>query len=113
MSKSITIEIGALTPEQAQDMNAALTGILLPWAIAYVNKANWGKAVRIGVAASFAIASALLESLFTGDATLVSGATLAVKIFCAATIAYQHIWKNFGIEDFEVATTKSHEATNE
>lgn len=106
MSKTLTIEIGALTPEQAQDMSAVLTGVILPWAIAYVNKAKWGKAVRIGVAVSFAIASALLESLFTGNATLVSGATLAVKIFGAATISYQHIWKNFGIEDFEKATTK-------
>lgn len=106
VSKTLTIEIGSLTAEQAQDMSAVLTGFLLPWAIAYVNKEKWSKAVRIGVAASFAIASALLESLFTGEGTLVSGAALATKTFFAATIAYQHIWKNFGIEEFEKATTK-------
>ena len=94
-------------------MSALLTGVALPWVIAYVNKAHWGKAVRIGVAISFAIASALLESLFTEDATLVSAATLAVKIFGTATIAYQHIWKNFRIEAFEELTTKPVEKKNE
>lgn len=106
MSKTLTIEIGALTPEQAQDMSAVLTGLVLPWAIAFVNKSHWGKAVRIGVTVAFSIASALLESAFTSGATVASGATLAVKIFWAATVTYQHLWKKFGIEEFEAATTK-------
>jgi uncharacterized membrane protein YqhA len=104
-NKTITINVGEVTPAEAQEIVTILTGILLPALIAVANQSHWSKKARLLVAVVLSFVCAGIEMSALGNLSISDVFLTGLKLVAISAISYRNFWKKLGVDALEEKTT--------